>query len=37
MYDMPKGNGVDEGCLWGDYYYLEALMRRAHPDWVTFW
>ena len=37
VYDLPKGNGVDEGCLWGDYYYLEALMRRARPDWVTFW
>jgi unsaturated chondroitin disaccharide hydrolase len=37
VYDMPKGNGVDEGNLWGDYYYLEALVRRALPDWRPLW
>lgn len=37
VYDLPKNNGVDEGNLWGDYFYLEALARRAKPDWVPYW
>ncbi|MDW4574161.1 glycoside hydrolase family 88 protein [Microbacterium sp. M3] len=37
VYDLPKGNGVDEGTLWGDYFYLEALMRVARPDWKKYW
>ena len=31
VYDEPKGVGVDEGNLWGDYFYLEALTRGARP------
>lgn len=37
VYDMPKSVGVDEGCLWGDYFYLEALMRSLKPDWQLYW
>jgi unsaturated chondroitin disaccharide hydrolase len=37
VYDLPKGVGVDEGNLWGDYYYLEALVRRLDPGWVAPW
>lgn len=37
VYDLPKDNGVDEGTLWGDYFYLEALTRLAKPEWVTYW
>lgn len=37
VYDMPKSVGVDEGNLWGDYYYLEALTRRHVPDWHSIW
>jgi unsaturated chondroitin disaccharide hydrolase len=37
VYDMPKLIGVDEGCLWGDYFYLEALMRSTNPDWKRYW
>jgi len=37
VYDLPKDNGVDEGTLWGDYFYLEALTRLARPEWVTYW
>lgn len=37
VYDLPKGNGVDEGTLWGDYFYLEALTRRARPEWRPYW
>jgi unsaturated chondroitin disaccharide hydrolase len=37
VYDMPKLIGVDEGSLWGDYYYLEALVRATNPDWKIYW
>jgi len=37
VYDMPKNVGVDEGTLWGDYYFLEALTRLARPEWVSYW
>jgi len=37
VYDLPKNNGVDEGTLWGDYFYLEALTRVARPDRTPFW
>ncbi|BCY07108.1 glycoside hydrolase family 88 protein [Actinoplanes sp. L3-i22] len=37
VYDKPKGIGVDEGTLWGDYFYLEALTRVTRPDWTDPW
>lgn len=37
VYDHPKRVGVDEGTLWGDYFYLEALTRRALPEWKSYW
>ncbi len=37
VYDLPKSVGVDEGTLWGDYFYLEALVRAARPDWKPYW
>lgn len=37
VYDKPKNVGVDEGTLWGDYFYLEALHRRRHPAWRPYW
>ncbi|MFE9746816.1 glycoside hydrolase family 88 protein [Saccharothrix saharensis] len=37
VYDKPKNVGVDEGNLWGDYFYLEALSRRLRPDWRSYW
>ncbi|MFI5896320.1 glycoside hydrolase family 88 protein [Actinoplanes sp. NPDC051513] len=37
VYDKPKGVGVDEGNLWGDYFYLEALTRVTLPDWNDPW
>ena len=37
VYDLPKSVGVDEGTLWGDYFYLEALMRAARPGWKPYW
>tara|TARA_R110002051_G_scaffold80954_3_gene144999 strand:- start:15941 stop:17122 length:1182 start_codon:yes stop_codon:yes gene_type:complete len=37
VYDLPKNVGVDEGTLWGDYFYLEALTRATRPDWTRYW
>lgn len=37
VYDMPKSVGVDEGTLWGDYFYLEALIRAIDPAWTPYW
>lgn len=37
VYSLPGGTGVDEANLWGDYFYLEALTRRALPEWRPYW
>lgn len=36
VYAKPQGVGVDECCIWGDYYYFEALVR-AIKDWQLYW
>jgi unsaturated chondroitin disaccharide hydrolase len=36
VYRKPHGVGVDEGCLWGDYFYLEALTR-VSGEWNRYW
>lgn len=36
VYHMPNNIGVDEACIWGDYFYLEALMR-LRRTWVPYW
>lgn len=36
VYSWHSGKGVDEGNIWGDYYYLEALMR-FYKDWELYW
>jgi unsaturated chondroitin disaccharide hydrolase len=33
---MPNKAGVDEACIWGDYFFLEALMRLRHV-WSPYW
>lgn len=35
-YSVPGNVGVDECTMWGDYYYVEALMRLTKV-WGTFW
>ncbi|BCB83255.1 glycoside hydrolase family 88 protein [Phytohabitans suffuscus] len=37
VYDKPKGIGVDEGNLWGDYFYLESLTRASTAGWTSPW
>lgn len=36
MYSKPQGH-VPEANIWGDYYYMEALMRLLNPDWKMYW
>jgi unsaturated chondroitin disaccharide hydrolase len=31
VYNKPAGEGVDECCIWGDYFYLELLARLRTP------
>jgi unsaturated chondroitin disaccharide hydrolase len=33
----PQGQGVDECAVYGDYFYLEALLRYLKPDWKKYW
>ncbi len=37
VYDWPGAVGVDEGTLWGDYFYLEALARAVLPERTLYW
>ncbi len=36
MYNRNAGH-VPECTIFGDYYYMEALMRVARPDWKGYW
>ncbi|WP_042272893.1 glycoside hydrolase family 88 protein [[Clostridium] dakarense] len=36
VYSWHSGKGVDEGNIWGDYFYLEALIR-FYKDWELYW
>ncbi|UNK17342.1 glycoside hydrolase family 88 protein [Paenibacillus sp. N3/727] len=36
VYSKPGDNGVDECCIWGDYYMYEALVR-VTKDWKPYW
>jgi unsaturated chondroitin disaccharide hydrolase len=36
VYHLPKNIGVDESCIWGDYFYFEAL-RRLQGPWPSYW
>jgi len=36
VYGKPNGNGIDECTIWGDYFYLEALVRIG-TAWSPFW
>lgn len=37
VYAHAEGKGIDEPNLWGDYFYLEALIRLALPNWQRYW
>ena len=34
---LPQGQGIDECAIYGDYFYLEALLRYLKPDWKKYW
>jgi hypothetical protein len=36
VYHKPNKVGVDEACIWGDYFYLEALVRLTR-SWTPYW
>lgn len=36
MYSRPAGH-KPEANIYGDYYYMEALMRILNPDWEMYW
>lgn len=36
VYGKPMNDGVDECCIWGDYFYFEALVRLL-KDWQLYW
>ena len=35
-YAKPQGGGIDECNIWGDYYYMESLLR-LYQDWKSWW
>ncbi|MDA3730126.1 glycoside hydrolase family 88 protein [Niameybacter massiliensis] len=35
-YNTVQDNGVDECNVWGDYYYVEAIVRLL-KDWKSYW
>jgi len=36
VYSLPIDLGVDECTIWGDYFYMEALIR-VQKDWNPYW
>lgn len=34
---LPQKQGIDECAVYGDYFYLEALLRYLKPDWKKYW
>ena len=36
VYSWHSGKGVDEGNIWGDYFYMEALLRQL-KNWNPYW
>ena len=37
VYGKPQNNGIDECLIWGDYFFLEALMRLDNPKLEIMW
>ncbi|HWR10549.1 MAG TPA: glycoside hydrolase family 88 protein [Rectinemataceae bacterium] len=36
VYSKPAAEGIDECCIWGDYFYLE-LLARLQLSWKPYW
>ncbi len=37
VHAKPLDMGVDEGSLWGDYFFIEALVRTLKNNWIPYW
>ncbi len=37
VHAKPLNMGIDEGNIWGDYFYLEALMKLLNSRWRSYW
>lgn len=37
VYSWQHKKGIDECNLWGDYFFMEALMRLYKKDWRVYW
>lgn len=37
VYSWQHNKGIDECNLWGDYFYMEALMRIYNKNWNLYW
>ena len=33
----PQGRGIDQCAVYGDYFYLDALLRYTKPDYKMYW
>ncbi len=36
-YYYAGGLGINECCIFGDYFYIEALVRFIKPEWEKYW
>jgi unsaturated chondroitin disaccharide hydrolase len=36
VYNKNFSHGIDESCMWGDYFYFEALVRLT-KNWTLYW
>ena len=34
---VPQKQGIDECAVYGDYFYLEVLLRYLKPEWKMYW
>lgn len=34
---VPQKTGIEECAVYGDYFYLEALIRYINPSWKCYW
>ena len=37
VYSKPNDVGIDECNIWGDYFYMECLIRMKKKDWKYYW
>lgn len=36
-YSVRHNLGINQSLIYGDYYYMEALVRMLKPDWIRYW